>query len=118
VRWNVKFTNEAEGWFLTLDAGDRGRVVAAIKLLELKGPALGRPLADSVKGSRHHNMKELRPRGGHLRALFVFDPRRAAIILLGGDKAGNWNGWYRYNIPRADALYDEYLRELERKGLI
>ncbi len=118
MRWNVKFTKEAEDWFSELGDDDQLSVGQAIEALAVNGPVLGRPLADSVKGSRHHNMKELRPRGGHLRALFVFDPRRAAIILLGGDKTGNWIGWYRHSIPRADALYDEYLRELERKGLI
>jgi hypothetical protein len=111
-------TKEAEHWFAALDARDQQRVGDSIEALMLRGPALGRPHADSVKGSRHRNMKELRSVGGHLRALFVFDPRRSAIILLGGDKAGNWTGWYRQSIARADALYDEYLRDLEEKGLI
>jgi hypothetical protein len=111
-------TDEAERWFLALDARDRRRMVAAIEVLEFAGPALGRPLADSVNGSRHGNMKELRSVGGHLRALFVFDPRRTAIVLLGGDKTGNWTGWYQSSVPRADALYDKYLRELEEEGLI
>ena len=66
---------------------------------------------DTIRGSRHANMKELRSVGGNLRALFAFDPRRQAIILLGGDKTGNWRGWYEQNIPRADDLYDDYLKE-------
>lgn len=118
MRWNVELTNEAKRWFLSLDEDERLSIGEAIDALELAGPALGRPLAESVKGSRHRNMKELRSVGGHLRALFVFDPRRTAIVLLGGDKAGTWNRWYRSNVPRADALYDEYLRELEEEGLI
>ena len=56
-------------------------------------------------------MKELRSFGGNLRALFAFDPERRAIVLVGGDKAGDWAGWYERNIPIADDLYDEYLRE-------
>lgn len=64
---------------------------------------------DSIKGSRHSNMKELRSFGGHLRALFAFDPKRQAIVLLGGDKTGDWTGWYERNIPLADDLYDDYL---------
>lgn len=63
-------------------------------------------------------MKELRSVGGHLRALFCFDPRRTAIVLLGGDKTNDWTGWYRRNIPIADARYDTYLEELKRGGLI
>jgi len=53
---------------------------------------------------------------GHLRALFAFDPRRRAIILLGGDKSGDWTGWYERNVPRADALYDEYLDTIDEEG--
>jgi hypothetical protein len=61
-------------------------------------------------------MKELRPRGGNLRILFAFDPRRAAILLLGGDKTGQWSSWYERTIPQADDLYDEHLRELRDEG--
>ena len=68
---------------------------------------------DTVKGSRHHNMKELRSIGGHLRMLFAFDPERTALVLLGGDKKGNWAGWYKTNIPIADDLYDEHLSGIE-----
>lgn len=54
-------------------------------------------------------MKELRSFGGHLRALFAFDPRRRGIVLRGGDKTNDWIGWYKRNIPIADDLYDDYL---------
>ena len=63
-------------------------------------------------------MKELRPLSGSLRILFAFDPRRTAILLIGGDKSGRWREWYREMIPVADRLYDEYLSELEREGLL
>jgi hypothetical protein len=63
-------------------------------------------------------MKELRSTGQHLRALFCFDPRRTAIVLLGGDKAGDWAGWYERNVPIADHLYDVYVAELQAEGLI
>lgn len=59
-------------------------------------------------------MKELRSFGGHLRALFALDPKRRAIVLMGGDKTGDWTGWYERNIPAADQLYDHYLREGEQ----
>jgi hypothetical protein len=84
--------------------------MGAIELLEDKGPALGRPAVDRIEGSRHHNMKELRSFGGFLRALFAFDTNRRAIIFLGGDKTDDWTGWYERNIPIADDLYDEDLR--------
>lgn len=85
--------------------------MAAIELLEERGPSLGRPAVDRIAGSRHHNMKELRSFGGHLRALFAFDPKRRAIVLLGGDKTNDWSGWYDRNVPVADDLFDEYLRQ-------
>jgi hypothetical protein len=85
--------------------------MAAIELLEDKGPTLGRPAVDRVVGSRHHNMKELRSFGGFLRALFVFDPARRAIVLVGGDKRDDWTGWYERNIPIADDVYDQHLHE-------
>jgi len=87
-------------------------------MLEQYGPSLGRPAVDHIKGSRHHNMKELRSRGRHLRALFCFDPRRTSIVLLGGNKADDWTGWYERNIPLADDLYDIYIDELRLEGLI
>ena len=86
-------------------------VLVGLDKLEEDGPALGRPLVDTIHGSRHANMKELRSVGGHLRALFAFDPKRQAIVLLGGDKRDNWQGWYQENIPVADDLYDDYLKE-------
>lgn len=118
MEWEVEMTEQAEAWFLGLDQRDRRRIAEAVDALVMRGPSLGRPIVDRVRGSRHRNMKELRSIGGHLRALFAFDPRRTAIVLLGGDKAGDWTGWYERNIPRADDLYDAYLVEIEREGLI
>ena len=65
--------------------------MAAVELLEERGPSLGRPAVDRVTGSRHHHMKELRSFGGYLRALFCFDPERNAIVLVGGDKRDDWS---------------------------
>lgn len=76
-------------------------------------------MVDRIQTSRHHDMKELRAaKGGALRVLFMFDPRRQVILLLGGDKSGAWNDWYEWAIPAADDLYDVYLDELEQEGLI
>lgn len=114
--WEVEFTPQAEQWFMGLGSEDANRIAAAFDELERRGPRLGRPFVDSIKGSRHHNMKEMRSIGGHLRALFAFDPRRHAVVLLGGDKTGDWKGWYVRNIPRADRLYDQHLRNLGGEG--
>lgn len=107
--WEVVYTAEAAEWLVSLDEGSFERIIAAIELLEERGPALGRPVVDRIEGSRHHNMKELR--AGTVRALFAFDPNRRAVVLVGGDKRGDWTGWYERNIPIADDLYDAYLSE-------
>ena len=111
--WSIVFSHEAEEWMRSLDAREFAAILAPLDQLEIKGPALGRPAVDRIKGSRHHNMKELRSVGGHLRALFAFDPERQAIVLLGGDKTDDWSGWYERNVPIADDLYDDYLTYLK-----
>jgi len=80
--------------------------------LQERGPALGRPFADTVKQSRHANMKELIPPSSTIRVLFAFDPRRTAILLIGGDKRGEWMRWYDRTVALADDLYDEHLAEI------
>ena len=115
---DIELTDQVTDWLLSLEPTDRAAITAAIDLLEQYGPNLGRPVVDSIKGARHHNMKERRSVGGNLRALFCFDPRRAAIVLLGGDKTADWSGWYHRNTPVADDLYDEYLDEIDKEGLI
>lgn len=107
------------GWLASLDDDSREQVVAAIELLEDRGPQLGRPIVDTVTASRHPNMKELRPGSSgrsELRVLFAFDPERSAIMLIAGDKAGSWTRWYKKNIPLADDLFDDHLRRLEGEG--
>jgi hypothetical protein len=109
--WKVTFTPEAEGWLRGLAPRDRKRIDKALEGLEQHGPVLGRPRGDSIRGSRYHNMKELRSVGGHLRALYAFDRNRSAIVLVGGDKAANWKRWYKQNIPVADQRYERHLRQ-------
>ena len=88
-------------------------------LLAENGPSLKRPVVGEIKTSRHTNLKELIvSAAGALRVLFAFDPRRHAILLLGGDKSGNWDAWYATAVPQADALYDEHLQELRDEGLL
>jgi hypothetical protein len=108
-QWEVILLAEVEQWFFTLEADDMSAVAAAIDLLELEGPTLGRPVVDRVKGSKFHSMKELRPVGTSIRILFIFDPSRQAVLLLGGDKAGSWKSWYDKNIPVADERYEAWL---------
>lgn len=83
--WEVEYTDQFEAWWDTLGVKEQSAIAATVRQLRRHGPGLGRPLVGTVKGSRHANMKELRPAGGHVRILFAFDPRRMAIFLIGGD---------------------------------
>jgi hypothetical protein len=116
-KWEVEVTDEFIDWADGLLDAQFESVAEAIVALEAEGPGLGRPFVDTIKASRHTNMKELRPRRGHLRILFAFDPRRTAILLLGGDKTGRWQEWYREAIPAADSLYDEHIALLKKENL-
>jgi len=116
----VKVTDEYAAWFTALikeDLGSAVLVAQAVAALREDGPSLGRPLVDRLKGSRIHHLKELRPgsRGrSEIRIIFAFDPTRSALLLLGGDKVGNWERWYRDNVPAAERLYLEYTTEGEQ----
>jgi hypothetical protein len=116
--WEVEATDEFAGWWATLNEGERKDVAHVVDLLVERGPTLDYPYSSGVRGSRHDHMRELRAqhRGRPYRVLYAFDPRRAAILLLGGDKTGNAR-WYDIYVPRADALYEEYLAELTKDGL-
>ncbi|MBN1605582.1 MAG: type II toxin-antitoxin system RelE/ParE family toxin [Polyangiaceae bacterium] len=110
--WEVLYTDEFGNWFGTLDDAQQDAVIARVELLETEGPALGRPTVDTIVGARHPNMKELRvSKGGTIRILFAFDPSRQAVLLIGGDKTGQWSSWYEKAIPLADDLFDQYLDE-------
>jgi hypothetical protein len=85
----------------------------------VEGPALGRPLVDTITGSELPNLKELRPGsagGSEIRLLFVFDPTRQAVFLVGGNKAGNWKRWHEQAIPEAEQAYGQYLRDSKETG--
>ena len=118
VSWEVEYTDEFGNWWDTLGKEDQEMIDAAVEILEERGPSLGRPLVDTITGSRHKNMKELRPPAGNIRILFAFDPRRTAILLTGGDKTGQWSKWYKKMIPVVDRLYDEHLDELDKGGQV
>ena len=109
--WTAEFHPACGEWADRLDQADSEALLAAIRVLRDQGPSLGRPLVDTVVGSRHANMKELRPRSTgrtEMRVLFAFDRRRQAILLVGGDKSGDWRGWYGENLPVADDRFDEH----------
>lgn len=115
----MKVTEEYATWFTALikeDLGSAVQVAQAVAALREEGPTLGRPLVDRLKGSRIHHLKELRPGSGgrsEVRIIFAFDPARSALLLLGGDKAGNLQRWYQDNIPLAEQLYLDYTTEDE-----
>jgi len=114
--WEVEFTNEFETWWNTLTEDEQEDVAASVNLLRITGPFLGRPHSDTLKNSRHANMKELRTqhRGRPLRTLYAFDPRRCAILLIGGDKTGD-DRFYERMIPLADKLYTGTFSNSERR---
>jgi hypothetical protein len=113
VEWEVLLTNEVETFLDELYKSDKVShqlVNQAILVLEQNGPGEGRPLVDTVTSSRIANMKELRPpSAGHseIRILFVFDPWRSVVLLVAGDKSGQWERWYRSAIPHAEQLYED-----------
>jgi hypothetical protein len=119
MTYEVEYTDEFEQWYVTLDAKTQARIDGLVKLLEQIGPNLGSPFSSDIKGSRHPHIRELRiqHKGEPYRILYAFDPRRVAILLLGGNKKGN-DRWYEENVPKADKLYDELLQELDDEGLI
>jgi hypothetical protein len=116
--WEVEVTDQFQDWYEDLDEVERDAIAAAVEILEMDGPNLGRPLVDTLEGTRHKNLKELRPLEAHFRILFAFGPTRTAILLLGGDKTGTWGAWYKRMIPVAETLYDEHLQELREEGKI
>ena len=117
--WEVEFTEEFEAWWHTLTEEEQISLDASVRLLEILGPALGFPHSSGIFGSRHAHMRELRTqyKGRPLRTLYAFDPRRTAILLIGGDKTGN-DRWYDEFVSRADSLYDEHLRQVMNEGLL
>jgi hypothetical protein len=103
--WRVLGTPRYRTWRDRLDDQEQDAITAVIERLKSDGPALRRPLSGQIKSSRYKNMKELIPPQANIRILYVFDPDQNAILLLGGDKTGDWAGWYEKNVPIADEIY-------------
>ena len=121
MEWEILMTTQVEAFLDDLYDTDRlshQLVNQAILALERGGPAEGRPLVDTVTASRVANMKELRPPSAgrsEVRILFAFDPWRSAVLLVAGDKSGQWKQWYRTAIPQAEQLYEDYLASGRRR---
>ena len=118
MAWQVEYTNEFEAWWDTLTEDERIRITASVGLLERRGPNLPFPHSSGISGSRHGHMRELRVQAGGrpIRMFYAFDPRRVAILLIGGDKTGQ-DDFYKRLIPLADQLYDEHLAEVAAEAV-
>ncbi|MGO8786538.1 MAG: type II toxin-antitoxin system RelE/ParE family toxin [Terriglobia bacterium] len=116
MAWEVEFSDEFGEWWDSLIAAEQKSVDFTVSLLQAVGPMLKMPHSSGIETSRHSHMRELRIQheGRPYRILYAFDPRRTAILLIGGDKTGN-NRWYEEYVPRADDIYDRHLRELENE---
>lgn len=111
--WEVEFTDAFGAWWKTLTEEEQDAIDVVVRLLEERGPQLGYPYSSGVRGSRHGHLRELRVqfRGEPYRVLYAFDPRRIAVLLIGGKKTGD-DRWYNKIVPLADRLFDEHLDEL------
>ena len=119
MSWEVEYTDEFGSWWENLTEDEQESVAAYVRLLEERGSNLPFPYSSGIERSRHSHMRELRiqHRGEPYRVLYAFDPRRTALLLIGGNKTGD-DRWYETNVPRADQLYDEHLNQLRKEGLI
>ena len=119
MTWEVEYTDEFGRWWHGLSVTQQDAVVARVELLTEHGPNLPYPYSSEIRGSRHGRMRELRVQSGGrpIRIFYAFDPRRTAILLIGGDKTGD-ERFYESYVPIADDLYAEHLEELRKEGLI
>ncbi len=119
MSWQVEYTDEFGDWWETLDENEQDSIAVYVLLLEQRGSTLPFPYSSGIEGSKHSHMRELRVqhKGKPYRILYAFDPRRTAILLIGGNKTGH-ERWYDEYIPKADKLYDDHLDALKKEGLI
>lgn len=119
MEWDVEHTDEFEEWWNGLTEGEQEAITASVELLAERGPTLPFPHSSGIEASKHDHMRELRVQigGNPYRVFYAFDPRRTAILLIGGDKTGN-DRFYEEYVPVADKLYDVHLEELAKEGLV
>ena len=115
LAWDVEYSDEFGEWWDQLSAAEQKSVDFTVSILQELGPMLRMPHSSGVEMSRHRHMRELRIQheGRPYRVLYAFDLRRAAVLLIGGDKTGN-NRWYEEYVPLADTIYDRHLQDLEK----
>ena len=114
MTWEVEATEQVKAWMWQLDQPTKEALISALGLLREFGPNLGRPYVGKIVGSKLKNLKELRPTSNgfsHQRVLFAFDTNRRAILLVAGNKAGQWKKWYKIHIPLAEELFQTHLEE-------
>lgn len=115
-KWTVEFTDEFELWWSDLTELVQEKCAVVVDLLAREGPNLNFPYSSDIKGSSIA-LRELRVQccGHPYRILYAFDPTRHALLILGGDKTGNAR-WYDENVPRAERIYKQYLKEIEEEA--
>lgn len=119
VAWSIIMHPEVAAWLGSLDSKSLEQVTAAVDRLSEEGPSLRRPLADTLTDTDVKNLKELRPgssKRSEIRILFAFDLIRQAILLVAGDKADEWNRWYKRMIPIAEQRFAEHVARLQKGG--
>lgn len=112
-QWDILISQQVQVWLESVPVAARERVDVVLTVLSAHGPALGRPLVDSIAGSRIRNLKEhrvLSSRETAIRILFCFTPDRTALLLVAGDKSNKWSGWYPSAIELAEETYERYLK--------
>ncbi len=116
MSWEVEYTDEFEKWWDSLNEDEQGSIDAHVSILEEKGTHLPFPYCSGISESKFDEMRELRVqhKGDPYRVLYAFDPRRCAILLIGGNKKGD-ERWYKKYIPIADKLFEEHLRSLKKE---
>ena len=116
MSWEVEYTDEFEQWWLGIDESVQDGIDRAVYLLQDRGPTLPFPHSSDIRGSKHGNMRELRVQvgGDPYRIFYAFDPRRAALLLIGGNKSGD-DQFYERMVPIADRIYDQHLKELKQE---
>lgn len=119
MSWNVEYTDEFGEWWAELREQEQDDFTVTVELLEEMEPNLPFPHSSGINDSRHQHMRELRTQssGRPIRIFYAFDPRRSAILLMGGDKTGQ-DRFYKKYIPIADKLYDDHITDLTQEGLL
>lgn len=117
MEWEVEYTDEFGNWWESLDEDEQESITSCVLLLEARGPMLPHPFSSGIAQSKHSHMRELRiqHQGHPYRVLYAFDPRRVAILLVGGNKTGD-DRWYDTYVPLADKIYDRHVEALQKES--